>query len=169
MLFKRRKAEGPAPEGAIPQQPPPAPDAVLRDDLGLHQLWYFERRLREEVARAVRVGGVFSLVVWQLQLLPGESLELEVVQRCASIISSSLREYDLATRVDEERCAALLLDADYQGAATVAHRIKCDLQVRIRSAGKWRAGVATFQRDGVDGDALIRAALRRLDEDAQAA
>lgn len=169
MLFKRSKREEPKERPADEQKAAAEPAALLRDELGLYHLWYFERRLAQELARASRTNGVFSLAVWQLRLLPGETPDPATLRVCASIVRDGLRAYDVATRIDEERCAALLLDADYPAAATVAHRIKADLQLRARSAGKWQAGVATFQRDGVEGDALIRAALRRLDEDAQAA
>jgi hypothetical protein len=37
--------------------------------------------------------------------------------------------------------------------------------VLIPGAGKWRAGVATYGRDGVDADGLIQVTLRRLDDD----
>lgn len=167
MVFKRSKREEPQ---SIPEaQSSGSPDAVLRDELGLHHLWYFEQRLAHEVARAARTDSIFSVAVWRLRLLPGESLAPELLRKCASLISESLRRYDLATRIDEERLGALLLDAEYSDAATVAFRIKGDLQMHAPSVGKWQAGVATFQRDGVDADALIRAALRRLDEDAKAA
>jgi GGDEF domain-containing protein len=87
----------------------------------------------------------------------------------AAFIEKRLRTYDVLARIDEERFAALLLDAEYQTASTVAFRIKADLQTRLPSAGRWQAGVATFGRDGVDGDALIQAMFRRLEEDARAA
>jgi PleD family two-component response regulator len=104
-----------------------------------------------------------------MRLLPGETANPEVLGRCAALITKSLRSYDIPARIDNERFAALLLDADYHNAATVAFRIKGDLQLRVPAAGKWQAGVATFRRDGVDADSLIQAALRRLEEDARAA
>lgn len=168
MIFRRSKQE----ERSDRHEQHPAsaaPDAVLRDEFGLYHLWYFERRLAQELARAARIDSTFSLAVWQLRLLPGESLDAEITRKCASLIVESLRAYDLATRIDGERLGALLFDANYNAAATVAFRIKGELQLRVRSAGKWQAGVSTFQRDGVDGDSLIRAALRRLEEDARAA
>ena len=85
----------------------------------------------------------------------------------AQLIAKSLRAYDIIARIDEHRFVAILFDAGYDAASTVAFRLKGDLQVRVPSVGKWQAGVATFGRDGVHGDALIQAALRRLDEDAR--
>lgn len=171
MFFRRApKEEAPPPQRASPpEEPPPDPQAVLRDELGLYHLWYLELRLQQEVARASRSGVPFSLVTWRMRLLPGETPAPEILQRAAEIIQQRLRSYDVPARIDEHRFAAILFDADYQAAATVAFRIKGELQLRAPTPGKWQAGVATFGRDGVDPDALIQASLRRLEEDAGAA
>ena len=170
MFFKKKPKEGPR----VGEAPPPpdrgaGPEAVLIDELGLYHLWYLELRLREELARAPRNGSVFSLAAWQLKLLPGENPSSDLLQRAADLIAGCLRSYDVLARIDEERFFAILNDANYESAATVAYRIKGDLQIRLRSPGRWQAGVATFQTDGVNGDALIQAVFRRLDEDARAA
>src|SRR3990172_2496338 len=173
MLFRRKPKEEASfqekPPGGQPGRSSAGPEAALHDDLGVHHLWYLELRLREELARASRAEGVFSLCGWRLRLLPGESLEAALLARAAALIVKSLRPYDIIARIDEQRFAAILLDADYQNAATVAYRIKADLQTRFPSAGRWQAGVASFSRDGVDGEALIHAMFRRLEEDARAA
>ena len=91
------------------------------------------------------------------------------MSRAAGLIFGKLRASDLVARVDGRRYVGLLLDADYHHASTVAYRMKADIQVLIPGAGKWRAGVATYGRDGVDIDGLIQVALRRMDEDSQAA
>ena len=176
MVFRRKpKQERPA-DGALGQpgdsggpMPPDGRDAVLFNDLGMHQLWYLERRLKDELARASRVNSTFSLACWRLRLLPGESMSDETVQKAAKVIAGRLRSYDVYARIDEERFVAILLDAEFEAANTVAFRIKGDLQVEIQTAGRWQAGVSNFPRDGVDGDGLIQAAFRRLEEDARAA
>lgn len=163
-MFKRREQE-PDPEPS----PPPQSDAVLRDELGVHPLWYLEMRLKEELARASRTNGVFSFACWQLKLLPGERPSDDLLKQAADFIMESLRTYDILARIDEYRFAALLPDAQYEAASTVAFRIKGDLQVRVHSAGRWQAGVAAFPRDAVDADGLIQASFRRLGDDARAA
>ena len=172
MLFKRKPKEEASHEG---RSPPgrgnlSAVDeayAALRDGLGLYHLWYLDMRLREELARAARADGVFSLASWRPRLLPGEPFPDEIVQQSAQLIAKSLRSYDVIARIDDQRFVAVLFDAGYEASSTVAFRLKGDLQVRVPSIGKWQAGVASFGRDGVDGEASIQAALRRLDEDAR--
>ena len=164
-MFRRKQEEPYAPEGA--EQHENGHVASLRDELGLYHLWYFELRLSQELARASRSNGVFSIATWYLRLLPNEVPGPELLRKAASIITESLRSYDVVARIDEYRFGALLYDAKYEEAATVAHRLKGDIQIKVPSAGKWRAGIATFGRDGVDGDALLQTSLRRLDEDAR--
>jgi GGDEF domain-containing protein len=169
MFFKRRDKQ----EALGGERPPPGsggdPSLVLRDDLGVYQLWFLEMRLSEELARAARVNSVFSLACWQLKLLPGETPSPNLLQQAAEHISGSLRAYDIVSRLDDERFVAILLDAPFEAASTVAFRIKGDLQVRVAAAGRWQAGIAAFPRDAVDADGLIQAAFRRLGEDARAA
>ena len=170
MLFRRKPREvEELPVGDEAVAPIDGQTAALRDELGLHRLWYLELRLREELARAARTGSIFSLAAWQPRLLPGDTLAINVLRQVAGLIAGGLRFYDLVARVDDHRFVALLLDADYPGACTVTYRIKADIQRRIQAAGRWRAGVATFGIDGVDGNALIHTAFRRLEEQALAA
>jgi hypothetical protein len=164
MLFKRKAKE----EAALEERPPPGDGAnLLRDALGLHHLWYLDSRLREELVRASRANTVFSIAAWRPRLLPGEELPNEHLKRVAELIAKSLRSYDLVSRVDEVRFVAILFDASYEAASTVAFRIKGELQVRVPTSGKWQAGVATFGRDGVDGETLIQTTLRRLEDEAR--
>lgn len=173
MVFGRKPKEEPPPEAEIADVPEPAPDAspdaALYDDLGMFHLWYLERRLREELLRAARVDGIFSLVCWRLRGLPGESLSDEQVRKAAGIIAKRTRAYDIFARIDEQRFVAILFECDEHAAATVAFRIKGDLQVSMQTTGRWQAGVATFPEDGMDGNSLIQTAFRRLESDALAA
>ncbi len=168
MLFKRRPREAEPPAPGVAKQALQGA-AVLRDELGFSHLWYLELRLKEELARATRGGPIFSIAAWEPRLLPGDKPDPAIMSRAAGLIAGKLRSYDVAARIDEQRYVALLLDADYHHASTVAYRLKADIQVLIPGAGKWRAGVATFGRDGVDGDGLLQVAFRRLEDDAAAA
>ena len=174
MLFFRRRAREKTPAaGARPEDPsgraPDGLEASFLDENGLYHRWYLEHRLREEVARAGRTGKEFSLATWHWRLLPNEPLNPDRLTRAVAAILKGLRWYDVAARIDRQRFVAILFDSDYESAATVAYRIKADLQIRLPSAGKWQVGVATFGRDGADEDALLQATFRSLEEDARAA
>ncbi len=167
MLFKRRPRDDPQ---NAPEAPPTLDSgaALLRDEFGLHQLWYLDMRLKEELARSARSERIFTVAVWEPRLLPGDAPDPQVTARAAQLIANKLRSYDLVARLSDGRIAGILLDAEYHDASTVAYRIKADIQVEIPSAGKWKAGAATFGRDGVDGDSLIQVALRRMEEGSSA-
>jgi len=173
VVFGRKQKQEETPQApaveAAGAPSPPTPDELICEPTGLHKLWYLERRLRDELARAPRINSTFSLAAWRLRMLPGETPPPELMDKAASLIATSLRSYDVPARIDEHRIAAILFDADYEAACTVAYRLKSTLQQQAMSLGKWQAGVATFPTDGVDGDALIQAAFRRLEEDARAA
>jgi PleD family two-component response regulator len=166
MVFGRKPKDPRPDESAEPTTP--VGEASLRDELGMYHLWYLELRLKDELARAARKEGTFSLVCWQLRGLPGESMSDELVNQAAGVISGGLRSYDVFARVDEQRFVALLFDAEQQPASAAAFRIKGDMQVQMQTTGRWQAGVATFPQDGVVGDSLIQAAFRRLAEDSRA-
>jgi hypothetical protein len=168
MLFKKRPRDDP--EDA-PDTPPPKAggEAELRDEFGMHQLWYLNLRLKEELARASRTGGVFSLATWEPRLLPGDEPDPRIIANAAKLIVGKLRNYDLTAHIGDYRFAAVLLDADNHHASTVVFRIKADIQVEVPGAGKWKAGVATYGRDGADADSLIQVALRRMDDASSAA
>ena len=172
MVFGRKPKEEPLPEvvDVIAEEPAvPTGEASLFSELGMHHLWYLELRLKDELVRASRSEGTFSLICWGLRGLPGETIPDELVKKAAEIISGRLRSYDLFARIDEERFVAILFDAEPQPATTAAFRIKGDMQVAMQTTGRWQAGVATFPLDGTDGDSLIQTAFRRLAEDSRAA
>ncbi|HXF50358.1 MAG TPA: hypothetical protein VNM43_01605 [Dehalococcoidia bacterium] len=141
------------------------PDAAIRDELGLHQRWYFVMRLAEELERASRRNRCLSVVAWEYRLLPGETVPPTFVRRAAEELAERVRAYDVVFHLDDCRFVALLPDADGTEARTAAFRIKADLCVAMPGPGKWRAGVAAFPADGLDADTLVYTALERLEED----
>jgi hypothetical protein len=168
MWFRKasdRDDEPPAPEDAGPPPNQERPDAAIRDELGLHQRWYFVMRLAEELERASRRSRALSIVAWDYRLLPGEEVPLAFVRRAAEELAERVRAYDVVFRLDDCRFVALLPDADGTEARTAAFRIKADLCVAIPGPGKWRAAVAAYPVDGTDADTLVLTAIERLDED----
>lgn len=158
----------PQPQDAGPPAAGERPDAPIRDELGLHQRWYFVMRLAEELERASRRSRHLSVVAWDYRLLPGETVPEPFVRRAAGELAERLRAYDVVFWLDDCRFVALLPDADGTEARTAAFRIKADLYVAIPGPGTWRAGVAAYPADGLDADTLVYTALERLEEDGRA-
>lgn len=167
MWFKKATERGeetpPPSEDATPAND--RPDAAIRDELGLHQRWYFVMRLAEELERASRRNRRLSIVAWEYRLLPGEAVPESFVRRAAEELAERVRAYDVVFHLDDCRFVALLPDADGTEARTAAFRIKADLCIAIPGPGKWRAAVAAFPVDGLDADTLVHTALDRLEQD----
>ena len=176
MFFKQKADEpaGPAasespPDQAVPDSPDQGvSDSALRDESGLHALWYLDLRLREELSRAGRANHIFSLAAWQVKLLPGELPGPDFQLACARLINDTLRGYDVAAQVGPGSYVAILFDAKHDDARTVTFRLKGELGLKVPSVGRWQAGLATYPEDALDGNELIQVAFRRLEADALA-
>ena len=107
MVFGRKPKEESRPE-EIDAAALRLGEASLRDKLGMYHLWYLERRLKDELARAARKGGIFSLVCWRLRGRPGETIPDELVAQAAEVISGGLRTNDVVAQFDEARFVALV-------------------------------------------------------------
>ena len=171
MLFFRHKAAPPQAEDApVPADKLAAEtQAAFLDEHGLYHQWYLEQRLREEVARAGRTGNKFSIVAWHWKLLPNEAINPNLLPRAVAAILKGLRWYDVASRMEPQRFVAVLFDSDYEAAATIAYRVKTDLQIRLPAAGTWQVGIASFGRDGVDSDSVLQAMFHSLETDVRSA
>jgi GGDEF domain-containing protein len=143
------------------------PEAVLHDEVsGLYQAWYFDRRVEDEVGRCGRYRRTFALAVWDMQLLPGESVPDESITAAGKIVQAEIRTSDLAGRLDRTRFGALLIEASPATARVVAHRVKGALEMRLPGAGgNWRSGFACFPDDGVEEETLRQVALRKVSDD----
>jgi hypothetical protein len=163
-----RKSKKPAEEQQQASQPV-SPEAALRDPLGLHYQWYLDVRLREEITRAEITKADCSIVAWQLGLIPGEMIDEDQARRAGEIIAKALRSYDILARTDERRFFAIIFDANFESASSVAHRVCLELQFATSQMGRWKAGVASFGRDGLNGEELIEKALSRIEKGSRSA
>jgi len=167
MFFRGRSKERSEPEHGASD----SPDTVLFDGTtGLYKTWYFERRVHEEVQRCTRYGRGLAFILWEPRLLPGEVMDDDVVARVGAVIKGALRQTDMAAQLERTCFAALLIESEYNTARTVAFRMKGSLGSRVRGGpASWRTGMAIFPDDGVDADALLQVATRRVAEDASVA
>jgi GGDEF domain-containing protein len=163
----KRKSKKPTSDD-LPSEQSLSREAALRDPLGLHHQWYLDLRLREEIARTEITKSDGALVAWQLSVLPGEAIDNDQFARSAKIIAKAMRSYDIIARTDERRFFAIIFDANYESASAVAHRVCLELQLVVSQAGRWKAGVASFRRDGRNGEELIERVLSRIDKASKA-
>jgi diguanylate cyclase (GGDEF)-like protein len=147
------------------------PKAVLLDrDTGLCQPWYLQYRLEEEVSRCARYKRPFSVILLDMQLLPGEDVPEEAILTVGKVLARALRQIDLGARLERTSFVVVLVEGTDAVAKPVAHRLRSQLTLQVTSIrGRWKAGTATFPDDGVDPDALLQVAARRLREDFGAA
>lgn len=137
------------------------------DDLtGLENRRKFFQTLHREIARANRYGGIFSLILLDLDYFKefndkyGHLAGDRVLREIAQAIRKSLRITDVAARYGGDEFAVIALGADHRAARQVAERIRGE----IRSLNyrdpliTASAGIACFPRDAGDGEGLVAAA-----------
>jgi len=149
---------------------------------GLANQRYVRERLRQEVSRARRTGGSFSLLMLDLDDFKlvndrhGHQVGDAVLRRFARLLEQHLREgVDLAARYGGDEFVALLPDAG-EGSAegvtdvafTIAERVRASLEETKITAGDVSVavtvsvGVARYPNDADDEETLVLAADKAL-------
>ncbi len=107
---------------------------------GLTQLYnraHWEKRLSEEVARIHRYGGHMSLMMFDLDFFKkindnfGHLGGDEVLKKVAQIVTSLLRENDIAGRYGGEEFGIVLPETDLEGALAVADRLRQQVEEAV--------------------------------------
>ncbi len=130
--------------------------AIYDRETGLFAYWYFSLRLEEEVARSVRYGQGFSLLLLESQsgrLAPEE--EGALFRR----MSDSFRNSDLVAHLGNLRFIVLLASTDAQGAAIVREHLAADEQL-----GDLTIGIASFPADGDTTEEILNAVGASADD-----
>ncbi len=138
-------------------------EAACFDSLtGIFNRRSFERDARREIGRAARHGGVFSLVMVDLDGLKavndreGHGAGDARLRTLAQAVDDGLRQEDAVYRIGGDEFAVLLPGATAQQAETVMSRVAEACPV----AFSW--GVAAGPADGTAPDELLSAADKRL-------
>ncbi len=103
---------------------------------GLPNRRLFMRSLTTEVARAKRAGGVFSVVMLDIDDFKrvndrfGHDAGDRALRVFSDVLRSAMRETDVAARIGGEEFACLLPSSDAAGAYGLAERIRTDLASR---------------------------------------
>jgi len=122
-----------------------------------HDRTYFQSRLREEVDRARRYEREFSLLIFEaVPAMDGIPIRKKL-EFALDAVASQLRASDVVARVFDDTIAALLVEADDQGAHDALFRIRNKLTAQ---AGRWQVTTYCFPRDRADieNSAVLRAA-----------
>ena len=132
----------------------------------------FMEVLRQEVARSRRFELSLALVLFDLDHFKqindrfGHQTGDEVLRETAAVISSRVRETDLAARIGGEEFAVVLAGTDADGAIALAENLRVDLSTLVAAHGGESPVTASFGvaalPPGGDAEALIAAADRAL-------
>jgi diguanylate cyclase (GGDEF)-like protein len=148
-------------------------DAAVRDPLtGLLNRRGYQERLAVEIARARRNGSRLSIVLGDLDRFKalndrfGHRRGDEALQAFAALCGREMRDVDLVSRVGGEEFAIVLPDADSEGAAMAAERLREAIHEELRAPDgsllTASFGVATFPDHATDAEVLLDHADRAL-------
>jgi diguanylate cyclase (GGDEF)-like protein/PAS domain S-box-containing protein len=147
--------------------------AAATDSLtGLLNRRGFALRFREELRRAERAGRELAIVVLDCDDLKsvndegGHELGDAVLQRIAWLLRSSKRLQDGAARLGGDEFALLLPEVDAAEAVAAAERLRRVIEERTLTGNRVFSatfGVAVYPGDGLNEDALLRAADRAME------
>ena len=140
----------------------------LDDITGLPTLKYFQERLLHEISRAKRFRRRLVLMICEtVPRLPGKDFTARdrgepVMQRMASVLKKTLREYDVVARISEWKFAMILPEAE-DGRMSAIPRIKKAIEVEVEEIRKRlpdidveiKFGHASYPEDGEDHEKLI--------------
>jgi len=134
---------------------------------GLSNHRYFHERLDEEIARGLRFGVIFSLVLLDLDLFKqyndthGHLAGDRVLKRIGESIRDSLRAVDMGFRYGGDEFAVILPGTPIEDAYKVAERIRTAIEQVTDAEGisvTSSLGVASWPSDGVRREELIQSA-----------
>ncbi|HEY0195372.1 MAG TPA: diguanylate cyclase [Kofleriaceae bacterium] len=145
--------------------------AVTDGLTSLYNHRHFHERLSLEVERAQRSGASLSLLMLDVDHFKqfndtfGHPAGDEVLRQLARVLTDARRLNDLVARYGGEEFAVILVDTNKFAAAKLAERIRERVHAHEFADAAPRAGrigvsigVATLADDGVDAEALVRAA-----------
>jgi len=134
---------------------------------GLFNHRCFHERLEEEIARGLRFGVTFSLILLDLDLfkryndIHGHIAGDEILRQAGQSIKGSIRAIDMAFRYGGDEFAIILPGASGNDAHRVAERIRKNIEKAMNSKKvllTFSLGIASWPTDGVMREAIIQCA-----------
>ena len=102
---------------------------------------YFQRRLREEIARCDRYHDVFSVVTVQAVPAPGFNPNRRVTETAARLLERRLRTSDVVDAVDDETIAVVFTGTGKAGIIDAGLRLRAAL---LGIGGSWNVNEYVF-------------------------
>jgi hypothetical protein len=112
---------------------------------------YFQRRLREEMARCARYHDVFCVVTLQATPGPGFQPNHRLTETAARLLERQLRTSDVVDAVDEETIAIVFTGTGKAGLQDAEMRLRAAL---MRIGGSWRISEYVFPEQAQDIQSL---------------
>jgi diguanylate cyclase (GGDEF)-like protein len=177
IVADRRQATGAA--GAATPTPAPVatdgPDAanlgsgpILDAATGLPDERYFAVALEERVAAARRHLWPTTVLLLQLGLTDDTTATIdEGVAEFAGLLRQTLRQSDIACRIDDTTFGVILEDTAETGGVWSAERLQLVLTKRVPGVRRMAAGVASYPTHGLVAESILaraREALARAHE-----
>jgi len=142
---------------------------------GLYNYRYFQKRMSEELSRAVRFNLSLSCIMIDIDHFKdindmyGHQIGDEILQGLSGIVKDSVRDIDIAARYGGEEFVLILPQIDIKGAGIMAERLRekveshcfsdCSRPINITVS----IGVATYPGDGIkNGNDLLKRADNAL-------
>ncbi len=138
---------------------------------GLFNFRHFKRQLEAEHSRSLRYGGNYSIIFFDIDNFKhyndrnGHPAGDALLRRLAGLLQSMCRATDLPARYGGEEFAILCPEVDWQGATTLADRIRLAIETHdfdfasFQPLGKVSVsvGVSSFPEDGQTFDDVLKA------------
>ena len=147
-------------------------DLSIRDPLtNLYNRRYFNKRIEEEISRAIRQKSQFALLLCDLDNFKkvndtrSHQFGDEILKAAGQAIEAATRDVDFAFRWGGDEFVVILLVDDRQGIVDAGERIRkrvVELGREKRFPLDLSIGVASFPEHGRDSNQLIRLADRAL-------
>ncbi|KUK13778.1 MAG: hypothetical protein PWQ16_1315 [bacterium] len=153
---------------------------ALDEVVGLENSKRFAFRVTEEISRAKRYGGKFSVLLLKIAYLQeladvhGETVKNLVLKKVAEVLKDNKRYEDFLAYLSEGEYGFLLPNTPKEGAENMRNRIKQKLLYVdvVPKEGDFRrikltvkTGIATYPDDGEDYTALLWVARRGFEYD----
>lgn len=156
-----------------------ARELAITDGLtGIYNYRHFQERIRQEIAKAKRMGRDLSIIIFDLDHFKkyndanGHLVGDEALRKVADILRNHCRESDIPARYGGEEFVIVLPETSKPQAKIVAERIRLTIE-QTRFEGEealplrkltLSAGIAAYPEDGEDASLVINAADNALYE-----